>query len=171
VSAELTHKSDVGAVRLGVDGPDAVRAAYDAVLAAGAGVRVDGVLVSPMRTGGVELLVGVSVDPSWGPVLAVGLGGTWVEVLGDVAMRLLPVTAADVMEMLGELQGSSLLRGGRGAPPVSTGHLVEAILAVSAAACALGPSLVSLEVNPLVADGGGAEALDALVVLRQEVDR
>jgi acyl-CoA synthetase (NDP forming) len=172
VSSDVVHKSDAGAVRLGVDGADAVRAAFESVVAAGWADRPDlhpeGVLIAPMRSGGVELLVGVSCDPQWGPVLAVGMGGILVEVLDDVATRLLPVTAADVREMLDDLRGVPLLRGARGSAPVAIEPLVDAILAVARAGLALGSRLESLDVNPLRADAAGCEALDALVVLRTE---
>ena len=117
-SAQIPHKSDVGGVAVGPRTEAEVRAAYARVRAAGEavpGARVDGVLVSPMRAGGVELIAGVTVDPAFGPVLAVGLGGVWVEVLADTSLRLLPVDAGEVRRMLTELRGSPLLRGARGA--------------------------------------------------------
>jgi acyl-CoA synthetase (NDP forming) len=106
VSADILHKSDVGGVRLGVPADeDAVRAAYQAVTEAaartGTGARVDGVLISPMRRGGTELLVGVVRDPQWGPILAVALGGIFVEVLRDSALAPLPVTPAQAGRLLG----------------------------------------------------------------------
>jgi acetate---CoA ligase (ADP-forming) len=119
-SANITHKSDIGGVALGVHGDTQVREAYRRVRAAGnavPGAVIDGVLVMPMRTGGVELLAGVTVDPAFGPVLTVGLGGVWVELLADASLRLLPVTADEVKRMLGELRGSPLLTGARGTRP------------------------------------------------------
>jgi acyl-CoA synthetase (NDP forming) len=167
VSPDVPHKSDVGAVRLGVDGIAEVRAAYRAVLAATpAAARVEGVLVAPMRLGGLELLIGVDRDPDWGPVLVVGLGGLWVEVLGDTATRVLPVSEAEVEGMLAELQGAALLRGARGQRPADIAAVVAAVAAVASAAYALGDRLATLEVNPLRVDGAAVEALDALVVLR-----
>jgi succinyl-CoA synthetase beta subunit len=149
-----------------------VAAAYEAITAsvrrAAPDARVDGVLVSPMRTGGVELLVSVRRDPTWGPVLAVGLGGVWVEVLEDTALRLLPVTVEDVEEALGELRGAALLRGARGRRPVSLRRVAEAAVAIAAAAEGLGEALDTLEVNPLWAAGDDVEVLDALAVWRAE---
>ena len=166
-SARIAHKSDVGGVALAVHGDDAVAAAYHRVRAAGeraAGGPVDGVLVMPMRTGGVELLAGVTVDPAFGPVLAVGLGGVWVEVLADTALRLLPVTAGEVERMLGELRGAPLLRGARGHRLADTGALARVIKDVADVAVSLGGALTALEVNPLLVDGDRIEALDVLVV-------
>jgi len=176
VSPDVPHKSDIGAVRLGVAGPDDVRLAYQDVLTAGrtshAGLRVEGVQISPMRRGGVELLVGVTRDPQWGLAIAVGLGGIFAEAVADVAVRLLPVTDSDIEEMLTELRGSAVLAGIRGEPAVDRGALVSAIARIADAAWWLGDTLgdaldgtlESLEVNPLRADHSGAEALDALVV-------
>jgi len=170
VSPDVPHKSDIGAVRLGVAGPDDVRLAYRDVLAAGRthheGVRVEGVQISPMRRGGVELLVGVTRDPQWGLAIAVGLGGIFAEAVADVAVRLLPVTDSEIEEMLTELRGSAVLAGIRGEPAVDRGALVSAIARIAAAAWWLGDALESLEVNPLRADHSGAEALDALIVFR-----
>lgn len=166
-SAQLTHKSDIGGVALGVHGDAQVRDAYRRVLAAGqavAGAVVDGVLVTPMRTGGVELLVGVTVDRAFGPVLAVGLGGVWVEVLADTSLRVLPVTAEDVKQMLGELRGSPLLRGARGTRPADLDALAQVVKNVGDAALSLDGNLRALEINPLWVDGDRIEALDVLVI-------
>jgi acetate---CoA ligase (ADP-forming) len=166
-SAQLTHKSDIGGVALGVHGDAQVRDAYRRVLAAGQavpGAVVDGVLVTPMRTGGVELLVGVTVDRAFGPVLAVGLGGVWVEVLADTSLRVLPVTADDVKHMLGELRGSPLLRGARGTRPADLDALAQVVKNVGDAALSLDGNLRALEINPLWVDGDRIEALDVLVI-------
>jgi len=117
-----------------------------------------------MRSGGVELLAGVSVDPVFGPVLAVGLGGIWVEVFGDVSLRVLPVGLGDVLEMLGELRGAPLLRGTRGGRPADLEALAAIVLRIANAALSLGSSFRSLEVNPLWVEGDRIEALDVLVV-------
>lgn len=167
VSADIAHKSEVGGVRLGVVGDQAARAAYRGVVESARravpAARIDGVLVSPMRTSGVELLVGVTRNPDWGLVLAVALGGVFVEVLDDAALRRLPVTREDVVEMLGELRGRPVLDGVRGQPPVDIDALVDVVCRITELATALGGDLESLEVNPLHATGSGAEVLDALV--------
>jgi acyl-CoA synthetase (NDP forming) len=166
-SAGITHKSDVGGVALGVRTIADLDASYRRVSAAAAALprsAVDGVMVSPMRTGGVELLAGVSVDPVFGPVLAVGLGGIWVEVFGDVSLRVLPVGQDEVLRMLGELRGAPLLGGMRGARPADLGSLATTILRIADAALSLRDSLSSLEVNPLWVDGDRIEALDVLVI-------
>ena len=121
-----------------------------------------------MRTGGAELLAGVTVDAAFGPVLAVGLGGIWVEVLNDTSLRLLPVDAAEVRRMLGELRGLPLLQGARGARPADLDAVAEVIAALGEAALSLGRAqngaLRALEVNPLWVNGDQVEALDVLVI-------
>jgi acyl-CoA synthetase (NDP forming) len=166
-SAQITHKSDIGGVALGMRTPAEIREAYASVRAAGdlvPGARVDGVLVTPMRTGGVELLAGVTVDRAFGPVLAVGLGGVWVEVLRDTSLRVLPVDAAEARRMLGELRGLPLLRGARGRRAADLDALAEVISRIGSAAISLNGALRALEVNPLWVHGDQIEALDALVV-------
>ncbi len=166
-SAQITHKSDIGGVALGLGSEAEVRAGYEKVRAAGEavpGASVDGVLVTPMRSGGTELLAGVTVDPTFGPVLAVGLGGIWTEILRDTSLRVLPVDAAEVKRMLGELRGWPLLQGARGTPPADIDAVAAAIAGLGAAALALNGTLRALEVNPLWVSGDQVEALDVLVV-------
>lgn len=120
-----------------------------------------------MRCDGVELLVGVVRDASFGHVLAVGIGGVYVEVLKDASLRVLPVGRAEVRAMLDELQGKALLQGARGAKPANIEALADIIYRIGALAQALGDDLESLEINPLRVDGDQIEALDALVTWRR----
>jgi acyl-CoA synthetase (NDP forming) len=169
-SPQILHKSDVGGVRLGVSGGD-VRAAYEDV--AGAAETVDdaefeGVLVSPMRSGGVELLVGVVRDAQWGPILAVALGGVFVEVLKDAALTPLPVTPERAEHLLRGLRAAAVLDGVRGGAPADVPALAEVVSRIGDLALALGDELESLEVNPLRVEGSVIEALDAVVTWRQD---
>ena len=172
VAAGLVHKTEAGAVRLGVP-PDAAATAFAQV---GDAVRtyhqqrgrladLRGVLVAPtLPRPIVELIVGYKRDPHYGGVLVVGLGGTTVEVLKDVTLRLLPISREDARQMLAEIKGSRLLRGHRGAPAVDLDAVVDAILAL--AACARSnPEIVELEVNPLFAYAHGAVAVDVRALL------
>ncbi|GAB3562251.1 acetate--CoA ligase family protein [Amycolatopsis endophytica] len=161
----LGHKSDLGGVRLDLTGPDDVRAAHREVIGAlsAHGITGAATLVQPQRRGGVELLVGVVRDPAWGLTLAVGLGGVWVEVLRDSALRLLPVTPDDVRGALAELRGHGLLTGARGTRPADLRRLSEVIASIGDLALRLGPGLAALEVNPLLVNGPEVEALDALI--------
>ena len=172
-SAQITHKSDIGGVVLGLSSEADVRAGYEKVRAAAEavpGARIDGVLVTPMRSGGVELLAGVTVDPTFGPVLAVGLGGIWVEILKDTSLRVLPADAAEVKRMLGELRGHSLLQGARGTEPANLDAVAEVIASLGEVALSVnsasGGALRVLEVNPLWVNGDQVEALDVLVISR-----
>lgn len=167
-SPDIQHKTDIGGVALNVSGDADVAATYNGILQkvgkAQPNARIDGIVISPMRSSGVELFVGTVRDPQWGPAIAVGLGGIWVEALQDTSLRMLPVTPADVEEMLAELRGSKLLDGFRGAPAVDRAAVAKAIMAIGDAALALGPQLVSLEINPILVNGSQVEALDALAI-------
>ena len=165
-AAGLLHKSDVGGVRLDVDPNDAV-ATFEELMRTT--TSAEGVLIGPMRTGGIELLVGVIRDPRWGKILSLGLGGVWVEVFGDVSLRLLPVDQDDVTDMLDELKAAPLLKGARGTRPTDVPHLAEVIVRVAKLAEAL--PLETIEINPLRVDGSQIEVLDALVVWEKDQDK
>ena len=169
VSPEILHKSDIGGVRLGVTGDDSVREAFTAVVAvahAVPGASVDGALITPMRTGGFELLAGVVRDPQWGPMLAVAIGGVFAEALHDAALAPVPVSLDQVRMLVTSLRGSGLLSGVRGGAPADLDAVCAAVLRIADLAVALGDELESLEVNPLRVDGPVVEALDAVVTWR-----
>jgi acyl-CoA synthetase (NDP forming) len=167
VSPEILHKSDIGAVRLAVTGADDVEQAYQAVVSAAQrhvpDSKIEGVLVSPMRSGGVELLVGVVRDPSWGLMLAVAVGGIFVEVLDDSVIAPLPVDRGRARRMLDSLRGAAVLRGARGGTAADLNAVAAVIEKVGNLALALGDDLESLEINPLRVDGSTVEALDAVI--------
>jgi hypothetical protein len=121
-----------------------------------------------MRPPGTELLVGFSRDSLWGPVMAVGLGGVWVEVLQDVALRPLPVSAQEARRMLKSLRGLPLLQGHRGLPAAHLDVLATVIARISQAITAMGPDLLELDITPLWVRGDQVEALDALMVWRPD---
>ena len=163
----VAHKSDIGGIELGLTGDEQVAAAFERIVGrAGAVVGPDavkGVLITPMRTGGIELVVSVTDVAPWGTMLTVGLGGIWVESLHDTVSRLLPVSQPDVLAMLAALRGHTLLEGGRGRTPANSHRLAEAVGGVLAAAADLGPRLREIEINPLLVDGDQATVLDALI--------
>ena len=171
-SPDIAHKSDIGGVLLNLQGDEAVRAGFEQVMAAARKsapqARLDGAIVAPMRGRGVELFVGFSRDPQWGPILAVGLGGVWVEILQDVALRPLPVDAAEVKRMLAGLRGAKLLAGQRGVPAADIDAVAAAIANIGEAILTLGPDLAELDVNPLWVRGSQIEALDALFVWQDQ---
>lgn len=171
-SADLAHKSEVGAVRLGLEDAGGVRRAYGAVLEnvsrAAPTAAIEGVLVQRMVSG-VEMIAGLQRDPEFGPVVLVGIGGVLVEVLRDVSLRLAPLTRFDAEAMLGELRGRALLDGYRGQPPADREAIVGVLLALSRLALDWDEQLETVDINPLVVTPGGAFAADALIVLREPV--
>jgi acetate---CoA ligase (ADP-forming) len=164
----IEHKSDIGGVKVGLRNAAEVRAAYADVVRAGreAGADVRGALVQPMRAGGIELLVGIVTDPAWGQVLAVGLGGIFVEILRDTALAVLPVGRDQIRQSLQELRGARLFDGARGTEKADLDAVADTIAAVAALAGRLGDRLEALEINPLLVRGSHVEALDALVTWR-----
>jgi acetate---CoA ligase (ADP-forming) len=170
LSPDIAHKTELGGVKLNLSGDAAVSAAYEMILssvrAGSPQAKIAGVTVSPFRTGGVELIVGVSRDLQWGPVIAVGLGGVWVEALDDSAVRLLPVSKSEIVAALKGLRGARLFEGFRGAPALDLDQVADVVVAIGQAALALGPDLKTLEVNPLFVRGTQIEALDALAIWR-----
>lgn len=171
-SADIPHKTEAGAIRLGLTGADAVRAGYDAVCAAARAyrpdARIEGVLVQEMVTEGQEMLVGIARDPTFGPVLTVGLGGIFVEVLKDVAFRLPPITPDEALEMVRGLRGFPLLAGARGQAAADLDALADAVARLSWLAIDLDDRVAEIDVNPLrvLPRGQGVRAVDALVVRR-----
>ena len=161
ISPDLAHKSDAGGVRVGL--PTAVDVTDAAREIAARVPGLTGYLVQQLAPPGLELIVGLKRDPTFGPVVMVGLGGVWVEVLRDVAVRLAPVTPADAATMLAELRGARLLSGYRGAPPVDRAALVDLIVRLGQLARAE-PNLVELDLNPVIARPDGISAVDARIV-------
>lgn len=167
VSDDILHKSDVGGVALDVSATEveaAATALLERVRTAVPEAAVEGVLVTPMREPGVDLLVGVVREAEWGHVLAVGLGGVWAEVFGDVQRIALPASPAQFETALRRLRAWPLLDGVRGTEPVDVTALVEVLGRVAALATSLGDELAAVEINPLRARGTQIEALDAAVV-------
>jgi acyl-CoA synthetase (NDP forming) len=154
----LVHKSDVGAVKLGLPDAVAVRAAYQAIaIATGAGTPA--VVVQPMATPGVELVAGIVHDRLFGSLVMLGLGGVYTDVLGDRAFRLLPVTDADAAGMWRSLRAARLLTGYRGGPVVNTAALEDLLLRLGRLAEDL-PEVAELDLNPILAGPDGVIAVD-----------
>ncbi len=173
-SPDIAHKSDIGGVALDLAAADDVAQAAAAILrtarSARPDARIDGVLVSPMVRGGVEMILGVRHDPTFGPVVMCGLGGVFVEVLSDVAFRPAPFDDAEAHRMLRELRGFPLLAGARGRPPADVDALAAALVALSRFAAGHAGRIESAELNPVVVRpaGQGVIALDALIVPRTD---
>ncbi|MGH2877672.1 MAG: GNAT family N-acetyltransferase [Solirubrobacteraceae bacterium] len=164
IAEGLIHKSDAGGVRLGLDGAEQVRRAGVEIEASvgAAGHRLDGLVVQPMTPSGVELIVGVAGDPSFGPVLACGAGGVAAELIKDVAVRITPLTDIEARAMLRSLRTFPLLDGYRGAPRCDLPAIEDVLLRVSAMVEAH-PAIVELDCNPVVASPDGVVIVDARV--------
>jgi acyl-CoA synthetase (NDP forming) len=168
-SADIPHKTEAGGVRLGIADLHELRVAYTEILARArswdAAARIDGVLLERMAPAGVEMLVGVTRDDTFGPIITVALGGVSAELLGDASRRAAPVDAADALEMLRELRGFPLLDGYRGARPADIAALAGLIATVSAVAVAA-PAIRELELNPVIVHpaGEGCSVADAIIV-------
>ena len=151
--------------------PDGAIAAFERLIANAkaynAASQIDGVMVSPMIEGGVEMILGARIDPVFGPVVLAGLGGVFTEVLKDVSFRAAPIDPDTAMEMLEELKGVALLKGARGEPPADMASLAEAISNLSIFAAAHADALDSVEMNPVRALPDGCVALDALIVKKE----
>ncbi len=171
LSPDVSHKSGVGGVALGVGSREALWAEFAAILARveerAPGTRVEGMLVQRMLTGGREVILGGKRDPSFGPVVMFGLGGVYVEVFEDVAFRLAPLTREGAKEMVSEVRGSRLLCGVRSEPPADVEAVVEALLALSRLLVEC-PEVVEVDINPLLVFERGVAAVDARVVVRSQ---
>jgi len=171
-SPDIVHKTEAGAIRLGLGEAKQVRAAFAEITASAAAyapnAAINGVLVQEMVSDGVEVIVGVSYDSQLGPVLLFGTGGVMVEVYNDVALRLCPITRSEALEMLSQVKGVRLLRGFRGRPAADISALADTLVRVSHLAVNLEGHLAELDINPLMAlpEGRGVKAVDALAVFQ-----
>lgn len=169
-SADIGHKSDIGGVMLGLSDGAAVRNAFDEISANvatnAADAKLDGMLVAPMISGGVECIIGVHGDPVFGPMVMFGLGGILVEVLKDVTFRAAPFGLDEAHRMIRDIAGYPVLEGVRGQPPADVDALAEALSRLSVYAAQHADAIDSIDINPFVVfeQGKGAMALDGLIV-------
>jgi acetate---CoA ligase (ADP-forming) len=172
-SPDITHKTEAGAVALGIAGDGAVREAYYRVLAAAKAAHPDapvhGVLVQAMAPRGREMILGITRDPTFGPMLMIGFGGIHVEVLRDVAFAPVPISPEEAQGLLGELKGAALLDGVRGEPPADRAALAELISKMSRFAADYADLIEEIDLNPVIVhpDGQGLTVVDALIVKRR----
>jgi acyl-CoA synthetase (NDP forming) len=162
------HKSDVGGVQLNLQTPDAVRQAYrdimQSVVEREPSASIEGVAVQPMAQPGTEVIIGMSKDVSFGPVLMFGLGGVMVEILKDVAFRIVPVSERDAEEMIRDIKGFPVLDGYRGAAPADLSALQHILRTISDFVEAT-PAVKEIDLNPVYAYPDGALAVDARIIL------
>jgi len=167
-SPDVIHKSDSGGVKLGLANTAQIGKAYSEIIysvkQAYPEAQIEGVSVQPMAPPGVEVIVGMSKDPQFGPVLMFGLGGILVEVLKDVSFRIVPVTERDAREMIREIKGYPILEGYRGQKPASIPALEKLIVKVSQFV-EKNPQIKELDLNPIFAYPDKAVAVDARIIL------
>ncbi|WLW50971.1 acetate--CoA ligase family protein [Streptomyces sp. YU58] len=174
VSPDILHKTDAGGVIVGVEGAAEVRAAFHKIIesakAYNSEAKIDGIQVQQMLPPGQEVIVGAVTDPTFGKVVAFGLGGVLVEVLKDVTFRLAPVSADEAQSMLDSIKAAEILRGVRGAQPVDRWAVAEQIRRVSELVTDF-PDIAEVDLNPVIATPEGAMAADIRVILTDEVPK
>lgn len=170
VSEAISHKTDVGGVRLNLPDADAAAAAYRAMIAqmavAAPAARVKGVMLQPMAAEGHELIVGGRQDAQFGPTVLIGMGGVFVEILNEVALRVAPVDCCEARAMIEDLRAASILKGARGRDPADIEAVTDVLTRVSQLLCDF-PEIQELDINPLRVHGApcGCHALDARIIL------
>lgn len=170
VSPDILHKSDSGAIKIGLKSEAELRSAYKEVvnnaLAYKKDATIHGVVVQEMAPKGIETIVGITSDAQFGPVIMFGLGGVFVEVMGDVTFRVVPVDKQDALEMIAEIKASKILDGYRGLPKADKNSIANAIISLSNLAHQFQDAIKEIDINPLLAMANGSMALDALIALK-----
>ncbi len=169
IAPGILHKSDAGGVALGLADAAAIEVARAAMLRRPELAAASGFLVEEMAPPGHELVIGARREPGFGPVVMLGLGGIFVEILGDVSFRLAPLQRADIRDMLGELRAAPVLRGARGGIVANEDALIDTLLRIAGpdGLVMSRPDIAELDINPLIVSGEGAVAVDARVVLEE----
>lgn len=171
VSQDILHKSDAGGVKVNLETEDEVRAAFEKIISNVKEYKpeadIKGCLVSPMADKGVEIIIGTKIDDQFGPVIMVGLGGILVEVLKDVAFRVLPITRTSAKGMLSDIKSAPILDGVRGEPPVDKNAIINLLLTVSEIIEAY-PDIQEMDLNPVIARNDGLSIVDARIILNKE---
>ncbi|PKL18539.1 MAG: acyl-CoA synthetase [Spirochaetae bacterium HGW-Spirochaetae-5] len=170
VSQDILHKSDAGGVKVNLETEDEIRTAFDKIISNvkdyNPGADIKGCLVSPMSDKGVEIIIGTKIDDQFGPVIMVGLGGILVEVLKDVAFRVLPITRTSAKGMLSEIKSAPILDGVRGEQPVDKKAILDLLLVVSEIVESY-PDIQEIDLNPVIARNDGISIVDARIILKE----
>ncbi|MBW1998928.1 MAG: acetate--CoA ligase family protein [Deltaproteobacteria bacterium] len=170
-SPDITHKSDAGGVKVNLRDKSEVERAYDEIMASVKAkypdARIEGVSVQAMARPGIEIIMGMTRDPQFGPVLMFGLGGVFVEVLKDVTFRIVPLEKRDASEMIREIKGFRLLEGYRGQDPADIASLEEMLLKLSAFVDGR-EEIKEIDMNPVFAYKDGALVVDARIILERQ---
>ena len=173
VASEVTHKSDVGGVILNIENSAAVQDAYREIVNTvennHPGISIQGVSVQKMIATGTEVIIGMTTDEQFGPVIMFGLGGILVEVLNDVSFRLAPLEKKDAVEMVNEIKARPILDGIRGQTPCDLDALYEMLLSISTFVTKYS-EIKEIDLNPVIATNSGAIAVDGRIILNDELN-
>jgi 3-hydroxypropionyl-CoA synthetase (ADP-forming) len=173
VSPQILHKTDVGGVKVGIDNAKDVKKTFNDMykrLSKKKGVQVKGVLLEKMVPKGIEMIVGLQVDPQFGPVIMAGLGGVMTEVFKDVAWRMLPITMDDAKSMVEELKSSKLFKGFRGSAPVDMNVLAKALVQIGKIGVDNAAYINSIDFNPIMVYPKSYYVVDAKIILGKEIN-
>ncbi|MEM3064484.1 MAG: acetate--CoA ligase family protein [Candidatus Nitrosotenuis sp.] len=173
VSPQILHKTDVGGVKVGINSDKEVRQAFNDMygrLSKKKGVEVKGVLLEKMVPKGIEMIVGLQVDPQFGPVIMAGLGGVMTEIFKDVAWRMLPITVDDAKSMINELKSSKIFKGFRGSKPVDLDMLAKALVQIGKIGTENAEYINSIDFNPVVVYPKSYYVVDAKIILGKEIN-
>ena len=171
VSPDILHKSDVGGVRVGLEGEAEIRSAFEKIIADASAFNrqadIRGILVSPMAEDGIEVIVGTKIDDQFGPVIMYGLGGIFVEILKDVTFRVLPINETSARQMIEETKSRAMLNGARGMPGGDKKALKRLLLKCSELIEAY-PEIREMDLNPVIVHEEGISVVDARMILRKD---
>ena len=171
VSPQILHKTDVNGVKVGLNSEAAVKETFNDMHGRlSKQYNVKGVLLEKMAAPGAELIVGLQNDPQFGPIIMVGIGGIYTEVFKDVTFRVLPITKEDAVSMMEDLKGKQILKGFRGAPPVSMDALANALVSIGNLGTAMAPYYESIDFNPVIFYEKDYVVVDAKILLRDNPD-
>lgn len=169
-SVDITHKSDAGGVKVNLNSSQEVEKAFDEIMSSCKGAypnaNIEGISVQGMAEPGIEIILGMIKDASFGPVIMFGLGGVFVEVLKDVSFRVVPIEKVDAKEMINEIQGKKLLEGYRGQPPADVDFLQDMLVNLSNFVDKT-PEIKEIDMNPVFAYEKGAVVVDARIILEE----
>ena len=172
-SPDIQHKTEANVIRLGIGSKEDIVKSYGEIMDAATrydpGARINGVAVQEMVTGGTEVITGMSQDQQFGPTIAFGLGGIFVEVLKDISLRVTPLSKSDAQNMVREIKGYPILKGIRGKAPADIDAVIDLLQKLSRLVEDFKEDIAEIDINPLLVfdEGQGVKALDALVVLQK----
>jgi acetyl-CoA synthetase (ADP-forming) len=168
ISPQILHKSDAGGVIIGIENEQEVRDSYDRIInnskAYNTDAEITGILVQEMAPKGTEIIIGATIDPTFGPTIMFGLGGIFVEILEDVSFRIVPIELADAREMIKEIKAYKILEGARNTPPSDQKTLADILVKVSNMLIEC-PEIRELDINPILAYPDSAKIVDARIIM------